>query len=275
MERFGGTNVLVTGGSSGIGRAVVLEFASEGARVLAVGRNEERLAETKAMAADPNRVETTVVDVGIPAQARLMVEQAVGLFGRLHVLVNNAGIAYTDPVLELPEDHWFETFDVNLHGPFFASQAAARHMVEHGGGAIVNIASTDAFSAESPQTHYNSSKAALVMMTRSFAHELGHLGVRANCVAPGQTITPMVDMDMDQPDFVREYLKRVPMHRAASPSEQARVVLFLASEDASYVNGETIIVDGGQLTGTWYYPSDEPPVEDPMLADPTGGRLPS
>jgi len=270
MERFEGRDVLVTGGSSGIGRAVVLEFAAEGARVLAAGRNEERLAETRAMSSDPGRVETAVVDVGIPAQARMMVEHAIERFGGLDVLVNNAGIAYTDPVLELPEEHWFETFDVNLHGAFFASQAAARHMVAHGGGAIVNIASTDAFSAESPQTHYNASKAALVMMTRSFAHELGHLRVRANCVAPGQTITPMVDMDMDQPDFVREYLKRVPMHRAASPREQARVVLFLASEDASYVNGETIIVDGGQLTGTWYYPGDEPPVDDAALADPMG-----
>ena len=265
MKRFDGKNVLVTGGSSGIGRATVLAFVEEGARVLATGRNEDRLAETREMSGAPDRVESAVVDVGVPTQARLMVEHAIDRFGRLHVLVNNAGIAYTDPVLELPEEHWFETFDVNLHGAFFASQAAARHFVGQGGGSIVNIASTDAFQVESPQAHYNASKAALVMMTRSIAHELGHLGVRANCVAPGQTVTPMVDMDMDRPEFVREYLKRVPMHRGASPMEQARVVLFLASDDASYVNGETIIVDGGQLTGTWYDPKDEPPLSDEEL----------
>lgn len=260
MRRFEGANVLVTGASGGIGRAIAIAFAGEGARVLATGRNAERLGETRELTGALDRVGTAVHDVGEPEQARAMVADAIERFGRLHVLVNNAGIAYSDPVLDLPEDHWFETFAVNLHGAFFASQAAARHMVEQGGGAIVNIASTDAFSVESPQAHYNASKAALVMMTRSFAHELGHLGVRANCVAPGQTITPMVDADMVRPAFVREYLKRVPMHRAADPMEQARVVLFLASADASYVNGETILVDGGQLTGTWYDPADEPPV---------------
>lgn len=260
MDRFEGKNVVVTGGSSGIGRAIVHEFVREGATVVSVGRRADALTETRETSVAPDRVVDGVYDVGVPEQARALVLDAIERFGRVHVLVNNAGIAHYDHVLEMPDEHWFETFDVNLHGPFFASREAARHMVEHGGGSIVNIASTDAFQVESPQTHYNASKAALVMMTKSIAHELGHRGIRANCIAPGETLTPMLGEDMSDPEFVREYLRRVPLRRAADPREQARVVLFLASDDASYINGETIVVDGGQLTGTWYDPAMDPPV---------------
>jgi len=262
MARFDGRNVIVTGGSGGIGRAIVHAFAADGARVYSAGRSEERLEKVRVESAAPERVQTAVVDLRDREQVRRMVRDAIEAMGRVHVLVNNAGIAYSDPVLDLPEAHWDETFAVNLDAPFLASQEAARHMVEAGGGAIVNIASTDAFSVESPQTHYNASKAALVMMTRSMAHELGHLGVRCNCVAPGETLTPMLGDDMDQPAFRRSYLARIPMRRAAAPEEPAAAVLFLASDEASYISGETIIVDGGQTAGDWYDPRDEPPVPE-------------
>ncbi len=259
--RFESRNVIVTGASSGIGRATAIAFSSEGAAVFAVGRDAERLEETRSACADPDRVISFVADVGIPEQARGLVQSAIGSLGRVHVLVNNAGIAHMDPVLELPEEHWNETLAVNLSGPFHSSQVAARHMAEGGGGAIVNVASTDAFVAESPQAHYNVSKAAIVMLTKSFAHELGHLGVRVNAVAPGETLTPMLGDDLDDPEFRREYLKQVPLKRPAAPEEIARVILFLASDDASYVTGETILADGGQLSGTWYYPKDSPPAD--------------
>lgn len=262
MQRFAGKNVIVTGGSSGIGRALVHAFVDEGARVRSVGRDAERLEQVRASSSAPERVDTAVVDVRVPEETRRMVRDAIETMGRVHVLCNNAGIAYTEPVLDLREENWLETFATNLHGAFFASQVAAKHMVEKGDGAIVNIASTDAFMVESPQAHYNSSKAALVMMTRCFAHELGHLGLRANCVAPGQTITPMLEGDMDSEEFRREYLKKIPMRRPSQPEEQAAVVLFLASDEASYINGQTIIADGGQLTGDWYDVSDAPPVPE-------------
>ena len=261
-DRFGGRNVIVTGGSSGIGRAIVRGFVAEGARVLAVGRNAERLAEVRGGSAAPDRVETSVVDLSSREAVRGMAADAIERLGRVHVLVNNAGIAFEDPVLELTEAHWDETFAVNLDAPFIASQAIARHMVEQGGGAIVSIASTDAFSAESPQADYNTSKAAVVMLMKSMAHELGHLGVRCNCVAPGQTVTPMLDGGMDDPEFRQAYLKQVPMRRPAQPEEPAAAVLFLASDEASFVNGETIVVDGGQLTGSWYDPRVAPPVPE-------------
>ncbi len=261
-DRFEGRNVIVTGGSSGIGRAIVHAFAAEGAGILAVGRSAERLAKVREESAAPDRVETSVLDLSSRDSVRAMVADAIERFGRVHVLVNNAGIAYGDPVLELPEDHWNETFAVNLDAPFFASQAVARHMVEQGGGAIVSIASTDALSAESPQTDYNTSKAGVVMLMKSMGHELGHLGVRCNCVAPGETLTPMLGDDMDDPEFRRAYLSQVPLRRAARPEEPAAAVLFLASDDASYINGETLVVDGGQLSGTWYDPRDAPPVPE-------------
>jgi meso-butanediol dehydrogenase / (S,S)-butanediol dehydrogenase / diacetyl reductase len=259
-RRFDGRTVVVTGGSSGIGAAIVQAFVDEGARVLASGRDRERLDAVRASTSDPAMVEVATADLRRTREARALIAEAITSFGRIDVLVNNAGIAPSAPVLELRERQWRETLAVNLDAPFVASQAAARHMVEHGvRGAIVNIASTDAFQAEAPQADYNTSKAALVMMSRSFALELGHLGIRVNCVAPGQTATPMVEDDLRRPEFRDVYLRRIPARRIGRPDEVAAVVLFLASDEASYVNGETVVVDGGQLTGTWYDARDEPP----------------
>jgi 3-oxoacyl-[acyl-carrier protein] reductase len=253
--RFQGTRVLVTGGASGIGRATVLAFAAEGAQVVASGRRDSALRALETGAS----VHTLVADVRDPERCRQMVREAIDMLGGLDVLVNNAGVSYMEPFLEATEECWTDTFRTNLNAPFFASQVAARHMVAQGGGAIVNIASTDAFVAESPSVHYMASKAGLAHMTRCIAFELGHLGVRCNAVCPGLTKTPMVQ-DGWTPAFWEAYMRRIPMRRPAEPAEQASVVLFLASEDASYVNGETILVDGGELTGFWYSPEDEPPV---------------
>jgi 3-oxoacyl-[acyl-carrier protein] reductase len=196
-----------------------------------------------------------------------MVEEAIERLEGLDALVNNAGVSYTEPFLEATEERWTETLATNLNGPFFASQVAARHMVDHGGGSIVNIASIDAFVAESPSAHYMASKAGLVLLTKSIAFELGHRGVRCNAVCPGFTRTPMVEGDLT-PEFWQAYMRRIPMRRPARAGEQASVVLFLCSEDASYVNGEAIIVDGGELSGFWYYDDDAPPV--PPLEPATG-----
>jgi NAD(P)-dependent dehydrogenase (short-subunit alcohol dehydrogenase family) len=257
-RRFEGRRVLVTGGSSGIGRATVLEFAAAGARVVAAARGLDRLAEVQREAAG-DAVVTLPADVSSRAGSREMVGRAIELLGGLDILVNNAGVSYTEPFLDATEQRWTETLDTNLTGPFFASQVAARHMVAHGGGSIVNVASIDAFVAESPSAHYMASKAGLVILTRCIAFELGHLGVRCNAVCPGLTRTEMVAGDLT-PGFWNAYGRRIPIRRPAEPHEQAAVVLFLCSDDASYINGEAIVVDGGQLAGFWYYPDDEPPV---------------
>jgi NAD(P)-dependent dehydrogenase (short-subunit alcohol dehydrogenase family) len=257
MRRFDGKRVLVTGGSSGIGRSIVLEFAAAGAQVVAAARRSDRLAEVSA-AAPAGSVQSLTVDVSVPDRSRQMVSDAIDLLGGLDILVNNAGIAYMEPFLELTEEHWTETLDTNLSAPLFASQVAARHMVDHGGGGIINIASTDSFVVEAPAAHYMASKAALAHLTRCIAFELGHRGVRCNAVCPGLTKTPM-NAEGWEPSLWDAYMRRIPLRRPAEPREQAAVVLFLASDDASYINGETIVVDGGQLTGFWYRPQDEPP----------------
>jgi 3-oxoacyl-[acyl-carrier protein] reductase len=270
--RFSGKTVLVTGASSGIGRATVLAFAAEGAHVVAVARRVDRLEQLESEVADAaelvrrsgqelavGHVEIAALDVRNRDELRGLVASTAAQ-GGLDVLVNNAGVAFAEPILEVSEHHWDETLETNLTAAFVASQEAARHMSVAGGGAIVNVASIDAFVAESPFGAYCPSKAGLVLLTRMMAAELGHRGIRCNAVCPGMTVTEMTERDLSA-SFDAAYRPRIPMGRYAQPEEQARVVLFLASEDASFVNGATIDVDGGQLAGFWYAPEFAPHVE--------------
>jgi len=262
MPRFDDTRVVVTGAAQGIGRAIVEAFVAVGAEVLAVDIDADRVGRLPA-ALDSDRIHTLVADLGDPDQARGMVAEGVSTMGRVDVLVNNAAVMPSRAILDIDETEWHRVFDVNVGGPFWAMQAAARHMIDRGGGgAVVNIASANAFRIESPEAHYNASKATLVTLTRSFAHELGHHGIRFNCVAPGETVTREEAEAMSPGDIEleRAYVARIPMRRVAHASEQAAAVLFLASDEASFVNGQTLIVDGGELTGDWFDPADRPPV---------------
>ena len=259
MTRFDGRAVLVTGGSSGIGRATAHAFVAEGAHVMVTGRDERRLIETIEASRDPGRVVSHVADLAEPGAAARAVTEAVSAFGRLHVLVNNAGFADEAPILETSDEAWRATMAVNLDAVFSAAREAGRHMVQQGGGTIVNVSSIDAIAPEAPMAAYSVSKAAVSALTRAFALELGHLGVRSNAVAPGETLSAMTRDDADDPRFVAGYLPRIPMRRFAQASEQAAAICFLASDEASFVNGAILVVDGGQLSGSWYYPWDGPP----------------
>ncbi|MGH9291939.1 MAG: SDR family NAD(P)-dependent oxidoreductase [Acidimicrobiales bacterium] len=252
-DRFSGRRVLVTGASSGIGRATAVAFAAEGARVTAAARREGRLhALVRESHGLPGTIDPAVVDVRDRAALRELVS-CVASKG-IDVLVNNAGVAIEEPLLETTDEHFDDTIATNLAAAFAASQEAARHMVAEGKGAIVNVASIDAFVAESPFSAYCASKAALVMLTRCLAFELGHLGVRCNAVCPGMTLSEMTE-DLST-SFVRYYLPRIPLRRFAAPEEQAQAILFLASDEASFVNGATLDVDGGQRAGFWYSAAD-------------------
>jgi NAD(P)-dependent dehydrogenase (short-subunit alcohol dehydrogenase family) len=254
--RFAGRGVVVTGAARGIGRAIVTAFLAEEARVVAV--------DVLPAVADLEGVEPLVVDLSQPGAAAGMVADAARLLGRVDVLVNNAAVMPDGPLLDVTEADWDRTFAVNVRAVFFACQAAARHMVEQGGGAIVNLSSANAVRSESPEAPYNASKAAVIAITRSVAHELGHHGVRANCVAPGETLTPEEAAEMTAADRAaeREYVRRIPLRRLGRAAEQAAAVLFLASDDASFVSGETLVVDGGELAGDWYDRSEAPPLPD-------------
>ena len=273
--RFERRNVLVTGGASGIGLAIAEGFLAEGARVLVADRDRDGLAALPARLSDPERLELVEIDLAEPAAAGELGELAEARLGSVDVLVNNAGLMRQAPVLEIAERDWDELFAVNLRAVFFLTQAVARRMAERGAGAVVSISSVNAFRTESPEAHYNATKAGIVAIMRSFANELGHLGLRFNCVAPGETVSAELAATYTEDDLrrTRNYLRRVPLRRVSTPEEQARVVLFLASEDASYVNGETIVADGGELSGDWYDTESRPPVPERLqgLEGPAAG----
>ena len=258
--------MLVTGGSSGIGRAAAHAFVAEGARVLIAGRDERRLLETRGSAADPERVVVHLGDLAESGEAARAVDTAASRLGRLDVLVNNAGFADETPILDTTDETWRATMAVNLDAVFSAARDAGRYMAERGGGAIVNVSSIDAIAPEAPMAAYSVSKAAVSALTRAFAVELGPLGVRSNAVAPGETHSAMTEADLDDERFVAGYLPRIPLGRFALAAEQAAAICFLASDEASFVNGAVLVVDGGQTAGSWYYPWD-----GPASGGPAGG----
>jgi NAD(P)-dependent dehydrogenase (short-subunit alcohol dehydrogenase family) len=267
MTRFTDRNVIVTGAAQGIGRGIAEAFLAEGARVFAADIQADGLVKMRAAQTEPDRLSVHVVDLSDFEAAGAMVREVIALCGSLHVLVNCAGVMPDGPFLAVTKETFELAFAINARAPLATMQVAAAHMAERGGGAIVNIASANAFKNESPESVYNASKAALVALTKAVAHELGHLGVRANCVAPGQTLTSedraLMAQDAGEAAFQREYLRRIPLRRAGTPADQAAAVLFLASDDAAWITGQTLIVDGGELGGgEWYNPEDAPPIPD-------------
>jgi NAD(P)-dependent dehydrogenase (short-subunit alcohol dehydrogenase family) len=237
--------VLISGGTSGIGLATARRFLEEGARVFLSGATEEEVE--KALADLDGSVDGAGADVADEQAVAGLVDHATRFLGRTDVLINNAGIARKSAFLETGVADWDRTIAVNLRGMFLVAQAVARSMVADGrGGAIVNMASTNALGGEEDFADYNASKGGVLQLTRTMAVELGPKGVRVNCVCPGFIDTPLNRALATEEEFETYERERIPLRRRGRPEEVASAYLFLASDDASFVHGATLVVDGGQ-----------------------------
>jgi 3-oxoacyl-[acyl-carrier protein] reductase len=249
-RRFESRHVLVTGAARGIGLAIAEAFAREGARLTLLDVHEANLAAARAaaFAAGAPAVDAEVVDVSDRARVVPAVDAAEAR-APIDVLVSNAGIAEEAGFLDLTEESWKRILDVNLTGMFHVGQAACRHMARRRRGVVLNMASKNGLDGETGYAHYNASKGGVVMLTRTMALELAHLGVRVNAVAPGYIQTPM-SREIDSPEFVRDFVERyVPLGRPGAVEDVTGTFLFLASDEASWITGQVFVVDGGQLAG--------------------------
>jgi NAD(P)-dependent dehydrogenase (short-subunit alcohol dehydrogenase family) len=249
MRGLSGKGVLVSGGSRGIGLAAARRFLEEGCRVFVSGIDETEVKRA-VLDLDPTgtRAEGEAVDVADEEQVDRMVGAAEAFLDGIDVLVNNAGIAWRDPFLEIDAVRWDRIIDVNLRGQFLVAQRVVRRMVARGrGGAIVNMASTNALEGEAGYAHYNASKGGIAMLTRTMAIELGPHGIRVNALCPGKIATPLQG-EAEDDEYTRRFVRdRIPLGRSGTPEEVAAAYAFLASDEASFITGELLVVDGGQL----------------------------
>jgi 3-oxoacyl-[acyl-carrier protein] reductase len=248
MQRFDGKVLLVTGGARGLGLAVARRFHDEGARVIRVDNNEDNLANTwSGFPGDDDRLNDIVADVRDARQIQDAVAQAIDCFGAIDILANIAGVACDEPFLETTEEQLDHILSVNLRGCFLVARAVARHMVARRSGNIINMASKNGLRAEVGFSAYNASKAGVILMTQTMAVELADHNIRVNCVCPGYIMTPMSE-ELDSPEFMKFYTKRcIPMNRLGRPEDVSGVFAFLASDDAAFITGQSIVCDGGQL----------------------------
>jgi NAD(P)-dependent dehydrogenase (short-subunit alcohol dehydrogenase family) len=250
MSRFSGKVVLVTGAGQGIGQATAERFVAEGAKVCALDADASRLDETvRAVASGGAAVEGITGDISRRQDVRRAVQRCVDRFGGLDVLVANAGITSVQPLLDIDDASWQRILGVNLTGTFLCTQEAARVMARSGSGAIVVIASTNAFWVEANLAAYNASKGGVVAFVRTAALDLARSGIRVNAVEPGVVRTRLAAFVTEDPVAAADYLKRIPLHRFAEPGDVADAVLFLASKEAGYITGQTLVLDGGLTLG--------------------------
>jgi len=235
---------IVTGAARGIGLAVAEWFLAHAHRVALLDIDSAALAQAAAGLGSGASILALHCDVSDPVQVQQSIDAVNRHFGRIDVLVNNAGIAVFKPLLQTSFDEWRQVLATNLDGPFLCTQAAAPLMLRGGGGSVVNIASISGLRASTLRVAYGTSKAALMHLTRQQAAELGTMGIRVNAIAPGPVDTAMAKL-VHSAAIRADYHNAIPLNRYGTPEEIAAAVGFLCSDAAAYVNGQTLAVDGG------------------------------
>lgn len=247
--RLKGKVALITGSTRGIGKAFALGFAKEGAEVIVHGRTLEKAkAIAEEVKSSGSKSMAIAGDVSLSQDVKRMVEEVLHEFGRIDILVNNAGVnPFILEAEKIQEEGWDQVMDVNLKGVFLCCQEVGKRMIEQGGGKIINISSVAGFLGEQGFLPYSVSKAGVMMLTRILAYEWSKHHITVNAIAPGVIAggmnTPILNREM----FVSKLTQQVPLKRLGRPEEIVNLALFLASEDSSYINGTTIVADGGMM----------------------------
>jgi len=240
---------LVTGGGRGLGQGIAQALAESGSDLVIAARSEEQLAQTAADISSQTgvRVETVVTDLAAPGAPDALVDEALGRFGRLDVLVNNAGMNVRKPFLEITPEEYDRVLALNLKAVYFTSQKAAQEMASRGGGKIINLASLSSVMGIANISAYGASKGGVLAFTKALAVELAPLGITVNAVAPGYIRTAMTDDAFQDQDRYAWMVSRIPLGRTGEPWDIGSAAAFLASPAADYLTGEVIYVDGGWM----------------------------
>lgn len=245
MGRLQGRVAIVTGASGVIGRAIATAFAREGAHVVVhyAGNRESAEAVVGAIAEQGGRAHCVQADLRVAEEAQRVVDAALDTFGGVHILVNNAGVTRDALVLRMKEEDWQTVINTNLSSAFYCTKAVLREFVRQRAGRIINVASVVAEIGTPGQANYVAAKAGMIGLTKAVAREVASRGITVNAVAPGFVETSMTEHLA--PSLVHSYLEQVPLGRPGKPEEVAAAVVFLASDDAAYITGQVLNVDGG------------------------------